>query len=306
MLVRPVFVASLLVSTTVLAAPASIGIITASGHFTVEGSRIYGNSTLFDGARVETAEASSSLSLRNGVKVQLGANTVARVWQDRMEIDRGTGQVTAPAKFAIGAGSVTVSGQRFRVGVGERLEVAALTGNARILSSAGGEVLASIPSGRSMTFSMLQAIMRTGCLLYKEGGYILDVDESEEYIQITGPDLNPNVGRRVEVTGTPQNIPASISPATTVLAVSAVSPVSVGGCLTAAAAINAQTTVPGGAAPAKPVPGAQPPGAPKPVPTSAGGGGMSTGAKTAIILGVAGGGAAAAALALGGKDDTSQ
>jgi hypothetical protein len=195
-LVRTVLFASFLTGTC-FAAPASIGIITASGHFTVEGARIYGNSTLFEGARIETGGATSSLALRNGVKVQLGANTAARVWQDRMELVHGSGQVTAPAKFAIGAGAVTVSGQRFRVGLGENLEVAALQGNARIVSAAGGEVLASIPSGRSMTFAMMQAVMRTGCLLWKEGGYILDVDDSEEYIQITGPDLNANVGRRV-------------------------------------------------------------------------------------------------------------
>ena len=50
-----------------LAGSPAIGIVTASGSFTLENSKVWGNSTLFDGSTVETSQASSSLALRNGV-----------------------------------------------------------------------------------------------------------------------------------------------------------------------------------------------------------------------------------------------
>jgi len=57
--------ASILIATPAFCA-GGIGIATASGHFTVERSRVYGNSTLFAGAVVETGTASSQLTLHNG------------------------------------------------------------------------------------------------------------------------------------------------------------------------------------------------------------------------------------------------
>src|SRR6266550_6375196 len=76
---RSLFFFSLL-SAVAIAAPA-IGIVTASGHFSVEGSQVWGNATLFDGATVGTSSSSSDLALRNGVKLQLGVGSRARVWQ---------------------------------------------------------------------------------------------------------------------------------------------------------------------------------------------------------------------------------
>src|SRR5579859_4863926 len=82
------FLSYLLFSAIAVAAPA-IGIVTASGHFNVEGSQVWGNATLFDGATVETSSASSELALRNGVQVQLGAGSRARIWQNRLVLEKG-------------------------------------------------------------------------------------------------------------------------------------------------------------------------------------------------------------------------
>src|SRR5512146_1125178 len=99
-LARSVFFSSLLFSAVALAAPA-IGIVTASGHFSVEGSQVWGNATLFEGATVETAAASSELALRNGVKVQLGAGSRARIWQNRLILEKGAAQLAAPGSFEV-------------------------------------------------------------------------------------------------------------------------------------------------------------------------------------------------------------
>jgi len=297
----------LLCSSAWAASPAAIGIITASGHFTVEGSRIWGNATLFDGARVETGTASSEVSLRNGVKVQLGAGSSARIWANHLNLEQGSGQVTAPGKFEIGAGemNVSTSGSRLLIAVAatERLQVAALSGTARV-TGARGTLLGSVAAGGTSnfaSFAMMQALTRAGCLLYKDGGFLLKVDDSPEVLQLQGPDLVANVGNRVEITGSRATTAATVAPASGVLDVSSVAPRSVGGCLTVAATLNAQTSIPqnpttAGAKP--PAPAAKGAEAPAKVAKT---GGMSTGKKAAIIIAVAGGGGAAAAIALSSK-----
>src|ERR1700693_6384384 len=79
---RTFFLSSVFLSAVAFAAPA-IGIVTASGHFSVEGSQVWGNATLFDGATIETSSASSEMALRSGVKVQLGAESRAQIWPKR-------------------------------------------------------------------------------------------------------------------------------------------------------------------------------------------------------------------------------
>src|SRR5258707_9597456 len=76
------FIALVSISSVVFGATPAIGIVTAAGHFTIEKSQVWGNSSLFDGSTIETDQASSDLALRNGVKVQLGSNSRARVFEN--------------------------------------------------------------------------------------------------------------------------------------------------------------------------------------------------------------------------------
>jgi hypothetical protein len=294
----PVF---LLYSVACAAPPAPIGLVTASGHFTLEGSRIWSHATLFEGARIETREASSQLTLRSGVKVQLGADSAARVWPDRLILERGRGQVTSAGRFEAQAGGMRISGERFQVGLGERVEVAALAGEARV-RNARGAVVAAVPAGRSMSFALYQGVTVAGCLLYKDGGFILAVPDAE-VVQLTGPDLARNVGNQVEVSGTASPNAPNISPATRVINVTSVAPRSQGGCLTVAAALNASPNMP--AAPAAAAKPGAPPAKPAGAPPADTGGGMSTGAKVGIVAAIAGGGAGAAIAVMGRKDSTS-
>jgi len=279
---------ALVLASSVAFAAAPIGVATANGQFQLEGSRIWGNSTLFEGAKIETSDASSELALANGVKVQLGARSSARVWKGWLELERGTGQVTAAKSFPMRVGGVTIEGTRYSVGVlqNARFEVSSMTGSTRVMS-------ASVPVGQTIRFAMQQSITRAGCLVYKGNGFILQVDDSPEVLQLAGGALAQNVGNRVEVSGATAATAPTISPAVSVLNVTSLTLRATGGCLTTAAALNAQTSVPG-------TPGATPAATPNaPAPTVARTG-MSTGAKVGIIGAVAGGGAGAA-LALGGK-----
>lgn len=287
-----------------MAATPAIGIVTASGHFTVQGSEVWGNATLFEGSTVETAAASSQLTLRSGVKMQLGAGSRARVFAGRLMLDKGVGQVGQAAPFEVDAAGFKIRGVGVRVGLGapnQTIEVVAMSGVAKVFGS-GDVLLATIPVGRRMKLAFQAAqngtLTRTGCLVYKDGRYILQDDDTQEVVELAGnpQDLSKNLGNRVEVKGTASTTKPVVTVATSVLTVSAISPQSQGGCLVVAAALNAQTELPAAVVPVPPA------AANAPVAVSAGGGGLSGGAKAAIIIGVAGGaGGAAAAVFLSEK-----
>jgi hypothetical protein len=270
-------------SASMFAATPAIGIVTASGHFTLQGSEVWGNATLFEGATIETTSASSQLALRNGVKVQLAAGSRARVFADRLTLDRGVGQVAAAVPFEIDAAALRIQGVGMRVGIGETVDVVALSGVAKV-SGKADLLLAAIPSGRRMSFApqaaQTGALKRDGCLLYKDNHFILQDENTQEVVELNGQNLAPNLGNRVEITGTASTAKPAVSIAASVLNVSAVSPRSQGGCLVVASTLDARTEMP-------------PPGGAPAATQTAKAGGMSTAAKAAIWIGVIGGGAGA-------------
>jgi hypothetical protein len=232
----------------------------------VEGSQVWGNATLFDGSTIETGAASSQLALRNGVKVELGAGSRARIWQNRMDLEKGVAQLAAPSSF-----------------------------DARVADQAK---LIRAPF-KGIAFQPAQGqTAHTGCMVYKNGHFLLQDQTTQEVIEISGQDLAANVGNRVEVRGASSSTSA-IAPATAAMNVASVAVVAQGGCLSVAATLDATTEAPTAAA-------AAPTSSPSPSPSPKVHTGMSTGAKVAIVGAIAGGGAGAA-LALGGsKKSTSQ
>ena len=248
---------------------------------------------------IETGSASSEIALRNGAKLQLAKDSRARILSDRVVIEKGIGQVSAPESFEVNAANLRIhSTGRLRVNFGQTVEIASLLGSARV-SSASGMLLAAIPAGRTMNFGPQAAngtVTRTGCLLFKDNHYIMQDENTQEVVELSGgQSLSGQLGNRVEITGTASSAKPAVSIATLIVSVAAVTPKSSGGCLSVAASLNAQTE-----ATAAPANTAQPAEASK-----GGGGGMSTGAKVAIIVAVAGGGAGAAIALAGKKSSTS-
>src|SRR6185295_3611452 len=125
--------------------------------FTVERSRVYGNSTLFAGAVVETGNASSQLTLNNGAKLQLGADSRARVFENKLILERGTTQGVGPKGFQIEARGLRVAGEspesRLWVTFADSkfVQIAALTGSVRVTDRAG-MLMASLLPGGAMKF----------------------------------------------------------------------------------------------------------------------------------------------------------
>jgi hypothetical protein len=287
------------ISAVAIAATPAIGIVTASGHFTLDRSQVWGNATVFEGSVVETGSASSEIALRNGAKLQLAKDSRARILSDRVVIEKGIGQVSAPESFEVNAANLRIhSTGRLRLAVGETVQIASLVGNARV-SSASGMLLAAIPAGRTMSFSPQAAdgtVTRTGCLLFKDNHYIMQDENTQEVVELSGgQNLSAQVGNRVEITGTASSAKPAVTIATLIVNVAAMTPKSSGGCLSVAASLNAQTEA---TAPANP-------GQPTATETPKGGGGLSTGAKVVIIVAIAGGGAGAAIALAGKKSSTS-
>ena len=293
--------------------PPAIGMVTASGQFMLDRSEVWGNATLFDGAHIDTNAASSQAALRNGVKIQLGSASSARVNENRLTLIKGVGQVAAPESYEVSAGDLSIrsaaGNSRVRVALisGGNLEVTALSGAARVANRAG-LVLASVPAGRQMTFAMQAAaagtITRTGCLLSKDGRFLIQDQNTQEVVEVRGDNLAANVGNRVAATGTVSVLRPAIPIATSILNANAVVLQQTGGCLSVAAALDAQTEPTNAAAATPSQPAAAPAQAPATTPTAAKTG-MSTGAKVAIVAVVAGGGAGAAIALSGKKGSTS-
>src|SRR5256885_1496834 len=76
-----------------LPAAIGIGMVEAEGTFQVDHARVVGNATLFDGAVVETGRASGDLRLNTGARMQLASESRGRVFQDRLVLERGAGQL---------------------------------------------------------------------------------------------------------------------------------------------------------------------------------------------------------------------
>jgi hypothetical protein len=298
--IRQTLFLSVLISAVAIAAAPAIGIVTASGHFTLDRSQVWGNATVFEGSVVETGSASSEVALRSGAKLQLAKDSRARILLNRVVMEKGIGQLSAPESFEMDAANLRIhTDGRLRVHIGNSVQVASLTGTTRV-SSAGGMLLASIPAGRTMSFSPQAAngtVKRTGCLLFKDNHYIMQDENTQEVVELSGgQNLSTQLGNRVEVTGAASSAKPAVSIATVVLSVAAVTTKSTGGCLSVAANLGAQTEA---AAPS-------PTAAEAPGQTGGGGGGMSTGAKVAIIGAIAAGGAVAAVvLATQKKSSTS-
>jgi hypothetical protein len=296
--IRKTLVLSVLISAAASAASPAIGIVTASGYFTVDRSQVWGNATIFEGSVVETSNASSEIEWNNGARLQLAKNSRARILAGSVVLEKGIGQVSAES-FDVNASNLRIhTNGRLHVAVGENLQIASLLGSARV-SSAAGMLLSVIPAGRGTSFEPQAAngtVTRTGCVLFKDNHYIMQDENTQEVVELSGQNLGAQVGNRAQVTGAASSAKPSVTIASLVVNVASVTPKSSGGCLSVASSLNAQTDVTSASA----NPATHAAETPK-----ASGGGMSTGAKIAIIAVIAGGGAGAAIALSSKKSSTS-
>jgi len=194
-----------------LAAPAALGVATARGGFLINGSPVEGNATLFDGARIETRKASSSIRLGSGATAGLAGESRALVYQERLVLERGQGELASASGYRMEALGLRIEpsapGASARVTLrGDKVVVAALGGAVRVRSGAGF-LVGNVTPSRTLLFSPQAAGAATastmrGCVTEEDGKYYLTDTTSGVKVQVSGPGIDQEAGNDVEITGT--------------------------------------------------------------------------------------------------------
>ena len=278
--------------TTSFAASPAIGLAISPGSIQVDHSSIRGNATLFDGNLIETSASASSLKLHGGIHMLLAAESRARVYESRLILEKGAGQLDS-GHYEIEAAGLRIapdkSGALAKVQLAgpNRVIVGAEEGTVRV-SNHEGVLVARLALGREMVFEPQASGAATkvsGILAVKDGKFIVVDRVTNVTMELQGQNLEAQVGNLVEITGTVSAAAPTVAGASQVIDVTGIKRLVKGERAAAAGAAGAA----GGAGAA-----------------GAAAGGISTGATVAIIGGVAAAGTVgglAAAHALPGQGD---
>jgi hypothetical protein len=213
-------------------------VASARGAFRVDNAQVRGNGTLFSGARVETAAVPGELALNTGERVTLGSNSSAKVFPDRVVLERGEGSIGkvpgSASKFGVEAGMLRVVADeaggagRVRMAGTDRVLVASTSGKLRVLTAAGVP-LASVSAGRVLEFdtkAVNSGAMRLTGRMTRSGGKLMLTDEGTDLTvelrqgKLPMAKVEKSLGKRVEVAGI--YVPGSMPMALQVEAVGAV------------------------------------------------------------------------------------
>ena len=232
-----------------------IGIAKANGSFRVDNSRVAGNTTLFDGATVETEEASGRLQLNKGTRVELASESRVKVFGNRTVLDAGLSELQTSSGYQIEARSLRIataganSVARVRLDGEKAVLVAAVKGPVRVFSRAG-LLVANVAANTTLRFEPQagspDAFEISGCLLRKAGKLIVVDQTTNQIVELRGDaaKLAAEVGNRVQIKGVADRSAEAAAGASLIVEVSAIEQVGLGGCLATAASVGADS--PGG------------------------------------------------------------
>jgi hypothetical protein len=195
------------------AAAPVIGIATAQGGFLIDNAPVRGNTTLFEGATVETSAATSLVQLQGGARMHLGSASRGRVYSDRLVLEKGEGQMQNARHYRIEARSLQIMPDSSEATAHVALQgtsgitVAALAGVIRV-TTAGGRLLARLEPGRALQFEPQAAggaapFAVSGCLAAVGNSFILKDETAQVSFEVRaapGLELSSLAGKRIEVT----------------------------------------------------------------------------------------------------------
>ena len=209
-----------------------IGVVEAGSAFRLDHATVSGNATLFEGATIETGIGQSSQELRNGARVTLLPDSKGRFYDDHMVLERGQGRLDRATGYFFEARGLTIQPEtgtstgRVALQAGAGVQVAALTGSLRVLN-AQRMVVAKVLPGAPLAFSPQTgggsgATRVTGRLVNKGGHYVLTDETTNVTVEVTGPGLKKEEGRRVEISGFLDPTATPVSDATQVIRVTGI------------------------------------------------------------------------------------
>jgi hypothetical protein len=194
----------------VSAASPSIGFVKSNGEFRVDGSAVRGNSTVFEGALVETNAARSVIQLE-AAQITLAPDSRVRVYRDRTVLEKGSGSIREGARHIIEAATLRIAPSardsvvQIDLTSPSRVTVGARGGPAEVRNSSG-VLTASLLPGMALAFNpqaaSAEAVKLTGVIVSRAGAYLLTDETTKVTVQLVdGPEVIKYVGRQVEVTG---------------------------------------------------------------------------------------------------------
>jgi hypothetical protein len=222
---------SLCVVAASFAASTVIGLVVANGSFQVDRSSVRGSATLFDGNVIETNVSSSQLQLNNGVSLRLASESRARVYESRLVLEKGIGQLES-THYRIEAASLQVEADkpgataRVQLTGPRRVVVAARAGEVRV-SNSDGVLIARLDSGREMAFEPQESgaaspTKVSGILALKDGKFIVVDRTTNVTMQLQGTGLEGEVGNLVEITGTVDSAAPTVAGASQIIDVTSI------------------------------------------------------------------------------------
>jgi len=201
-----------------MAAAPVIGVATAKGSFRLDNAAVRGNGTIFEGSLIETGRARGELQLSGGTIMELGLESRGQVYRDRLVLQKGIGEIRDASGFGVEASTLRIVAEekgavgRVEIMDANKIQVAALRGNFRV-TNANGIMIAALAAGRALEFETKGAgasapSTLTGCLVKRDGHYILTDDTTGVTVELKGGALDKYEGHKIEVTG--GNVPSAI------------------------------------------------------------------------------------------------
>ena len=190
----------------------SIGTVSARGDFRVDSHLVSGNATLFNGSMVETGTATADLRMGKGATITMSTNSRGTLYSDRLVLQQGESELTAPEAFHLEVEGLRVSASGpnshgvVSLKAGNTVQVSALSGTFSVTND-HGSTLASISPGRAMTFAFQSGssgttFTGTGKVTFSNGQYYLTLKTTGVKYELKGDGLSNLVGKEVTVTGT--------------------------------------------------------------------------------------------------------
>jgi hypothetical protein len=225
-----------------------IGVAIAKGSFRVDNARVSGNSTIFDGASVQTEESSSRINLHNGTRMALGPDSRAKVMAARLLLEKGLGELQASSEYRIEARTLRIAPAdpnaiaRVLIEGDHKIRVEAVNGPVKVFNHAG-HLVANVNAGLALSFEPQAAqedsFQVEGCLLKKQDKFILVDQVSNQVVELRGSDVSQHVCNRVKVAGTAIRNATPIAGASQVIQVDTITQTAAAGCLAAAGQVEA-------------------------------------------------------------------
>jgi hypothetical protein len=238
------------------AASPAIGTVVAKGAFRLNNATLINNATLFEGATIETGAAASRMQLSSGTRLELGSDSKGHFFGDHLVLERGQSRIDKADAFRVEARGLTIlpdtgaSTGRVVLAGKTRVQVAALTGSFRVLNFRG-TLVARIASGTALWLEPQPSVgpaRLTGRVMNRGGHYLLTDETTQVTVEVAGPALAPEVGRRVVVIGSTDPAATPVSDATQVILVAQVTPAPPSGTAPAGSGGGAGGGTAGGAA----------------------------------------------------------